>query len=248
MLAHHTGVGVPILNVLASSDGLCVKPIGQAHFQGRVDFLDLFLRTDISSASRAQAFLWLCYNYLESPSSSDDDYDEDSGSTSNPFSDPAKQPSPPSFSFLTEEEMAQENQESAEDIAMTDKLVSQRSRIIQTQSVKDSAKGSTKASVSGSVAGDDDDTPASVVGDEPKAKGKQRAAPGAASAKVKGKRGAAAALKEKKVVPPKEKERPQKREPIALVPDLDDDDTMIDAFVKREPHDLFSFLWTLNSF
>ncbi|KAF8973759.1 hypothetical protein BDZ97DRAFT_392005 [Flammula alnicola] len=205
VLAHHTG------------------PIGQAHFQGRVDFLDLFLRTEVSSASRAQAFLWLCYNYLEAPSS-EDDYDEEP--TPSPFSDPSKPTSSPPFTFLTSEEILEENQESPEDIAMAERLVTQRSRIVQNQGAKESGKASAKASVNGSVVGEDEEPPV-LPAEETKGKGK-RAAP-STSIKIKGKR--AAATKEKKAVITKEK--PKEMEPIALVPDLDDDDNLLEAFVKQ---------------
>ncbi|KJA26146.1 hypothetical protein HYPSUDRAFT_133643, partial [Hypholoma sublateritium FD-334 SS-4] len=110
VLAHHTA------------------PIGHAHFQGRLDFLDLFLRAEVSSASRAQAFLWLCFNYLEAPSS-EDEYDE--APPTNPFADPAKPAAPPPFTLLTADEVLRENQDPPEDTAMAEKLVAQRNRIMQ---------------------------------------------------------------------------------------------------------------------
>ena len=185
--------------------------VGQSHFQGHFDFLDLFLRTEVSSASRAQVFLWLCYNYLESPSS-EDDYDEQS--TSNPFSDSANKTSPPAFSFLTEEEMTLENQELLDDIAMAEKLISQRNRIVQTHGAKDSAKGPNKASACGSVVGDDDEQPLPAA-DEVKSKS---SAPVKRSGKT-----------EKKL--PKVKIRTSK-----AISDVEDgsDDHLADAFIKRE--------------
>ncbi|KAJ3501479.1 hypothetical protein NLJ89_g9319 [Agrocybe chaxingu] len=206
VLAHHTGA------------------IGQAHLQSHVDFLDLFLRSDISSASRARAFLWLCYNYLESPSL-EDDYDDEPAP--NPFSDPTKN-SAPAFSFLTAGEMKQENQESAEDLALTERLVTQRTRIVQSHNVKESLKGApAKIAANGSIAGDDEEH-AVAVSDDPTTKGRRPAF--TISIKGKGKR-AANVAKEKRSTPLKEK--PKDREPITLVPDFDDDDNVIEAFVKQ---------------
>ncbi|KAF9480041.1 hypothetical protein BDN70DRAFT_878070 [Pholiota conissans] len=208
VLAHHTG------------------PVGQMHFQGRLDFIDLFMRTEVSSASRVQCFLWLCFNYLEAPSS-EDDYDEEP--VPNPFADKAKPTSPPPFTLLTSDEVLLENQESPEDIAMSEKLVSHRNRIVQNQGTKESGKASAKASVNGSVVGDDDELPV-LPTEETKYKAK-RAAPVAASAKRKGKR--AVITKEKKTVVIKEKQK--EKDPIsAHLPDLDDeDDDLLDAFIKQ---------------
>ncbi|KAF9535825.1 hypothetical protein CPB83DRAFT_753362 [Crepidotus variabilis] len=218
VLAHHTGA------------------IGQAHFHGQFDFMDFFLRTEVSSVSRAQAFLWLCYNYLESPAPLEDEYDEEI--PENPFCDPVKKSSPPSFIFLTQDEMTLENQESTEDIAMTDKLMNQRTRIVQTHGAKEALKGAAKASAkgssSGSVADDDagvdDEASASVVAEEPKPKGK-KATVSTLSTKGKGKRATGTTKEKPKVVLTVEK--PKEIKAIPKVPDMDDDDQMIDAFVKR---------------
>ncbi|KIM48014.1 hypothetical protein M413DRAFT_439710 [Hebeloma cylindrosporum] len=198
-------------------------PIGQAHFQGRLDFLDLFLRTDVSSASRARAFLWLCFNYLESPSS-DDDYDEES--SPNPFSD-SKFSAPP-FSFLTAEELENENRETAEDLAVTERLMAQRSRIVQHHGTKETGKASAKVSINGSVIADDEEMAPPAVTEEPKGRGK-RTAP-ATSAKAK----RVAIPKEMKPTAPKEKHVTKH---LAKVDDDDDDedDNLIDAFVKQNP-------------
>ncbi|KAF8167905.1 hypothetical protein B0H34DRAFT_683618 [Crassisporium funariophilum] len=204
VLAHHTG------------------PVGQSHFHGDLDFIDLFIRTDVSSASRARAFLWLCYNYLELPST-EDDYDEEA--PPNPFSDPAKKSTPPSFSFLLPGE--QENQESEEDLILSEKLVAQRTRIIQTQGTKESVKTSNKASVNGSIMGDDEEQPIPPPQDV-KGKGKR----GGTSSAARGKR--PTTVKEK--IPIKPKEKLKEREPISHLADLEDDasdDNLADAFAKH---------------
>jgi len=168
---------------------------------------------------------------LESPSS-DDDYDEES--FPNPFSDGKNKFSAPSFSFLTAEELEDENQETAEDLATTEKLMTQRNRIIQHHGTKETGKSSAKASVNGSIIDDDEEVTAPAA-EETKVKGKRAAPP--TSAKTKGKR-TAPATKEKKPAVPKEK--PQEREPTGHLPaefgddEDEEDDNLIDAFVKRE--------------
>jgi Ino eighty subunit 1 len=188
-----------------------------------LDFLDLFLRTEVSSASRAQCFLWLCFNYLEAPSS-EDDYDEDP--VPNPFADQFKPTSPPTFTFLNTEEILKENQDSPEDIAMTEKLVNQRTRIVQTQGTKDSGKASNKASVNGSIFGDDEEPPAPVLPDVKKSTKSKRTAPAERRPRPE-------TTKEKKSVVIREKQK--EKDTITLLPDLDDDDdNLLDAFIKRQ--------------
>ncbi len=166
----------------------------------------------MSSASRAQVFLWLCFNYLESPVP-----DDKSNEDRNPFSDPEKRRVPPPLRSLTPEDMSQENQETAEDIVTTDRLQTQRSRLVQP---KEEPKEST------TCAGDDDDAIASLAGEDVKAKSKH----------ANGKQ----VLKDKII---STVDKSKAKEPIMLLPDLDDDDEMIDAFVKRvSPIFFFSFL------
>lgn len=179
----------------------------------------------MSSTSRARAFLWLCFNYLESPSS-DDDYDEES--SPNPFSDSScKFSAAPPFSFLTAKELENENRETAEDLAVTEKLLAQRSRNVQHQGTKETGKAPpAKASVNGSVIGDDEEM-APPAPEEPKGRGK-RTAP---STSTRARR--APIPKVMKPTPLKEKP-PTKH--LAEVDDEDDedDDNLMDAFVKRK--------------
>jgi Ino eighty subunit 1 len=44
-----------------------LQPLAAVHFDAPLNFLDLFLPINISSASRARAFLWLMFHYLEGP-------------------------------------------------------------------------------------------------------------------------------------------------------------------------------------
>jgi Ino eighty subunit 1 len=54
-----------------------VQPLARVHFDASLNFLDLFLPKNLSSADRARAFLWLAFYYLEGPTIPnpfDDDY------------------------------------------------------------------------------------------------------------------------------------------------------------------------------
>lgn len=142
--------------------------------------------------------------------------------------------------------MALENRETAEDMTVTDRLLSERNRVVLSQSVKEAMKESAaKASMNGSVVGDEDEDAAiSLVGEDIKGKGraKKGAAAAASHTKGKGKRMVPATTtssKDKKVTLTIEKSKA--RPPAAmLIPDLDEDEK-IDAFVKRGFHIPFFF-------
>lgn len=143
--------------------------IGITHFSENVDFIDLFLRKDVSSLSRARAFLWLCYHYLEARSDSDEDYDEEG--TANPFAD-HRRGNTPSFIFLSKAEVSHENVDPQEEKLLAEKLVAQRAEKLRIQGAKDKEKGPGKISVAGSVAGDEEDE--IVEETQPKAKRSSR--------------------------------------------------------------------------
>lgn len=94
--------------------------ISEVHFTAPRDFFDLFMRSSLSSKSRAAAFLWLVWWYLESDFSYED-------SQSNPFG-PGQQPAEddsgasglplkvPPFDTLTEEQAALENVDTEDEI------------------------------------------------------------------------------------------------------------------------------------
>ncbi|KAJ3558418.1 hypothetical protein NP233_g11513 [Leucocoprinus birnbaumii] len=149
--------------------------IGHLHLPDDVDFIDLFMRTDLSSESRARAFLWLCFNYLESAApSKEDDYDNDV--IANPFGDPRRD-GKPSFVHLGPEEAALENVDPPSEIQLAEKLIKQRTGLVQAQQSKDKDKQTVASSASGSVIGDADDTPGSVgeeIGALSQAKGKRK--------------------------------------------------------------------------
>ncbi|KAF8912859.1 hypothetical protein CPB84DRAFT_1759689 [Gymnopilus junonius] len=194
VLAHHSG------------------PVGQSHFEGRLEFIDLFIRTELSSASRAQAFLWLCYYYLDKM-------------PANPFSDPGQLSLPPPLTSLTYDQAALENQESSEDVSVTAKLIAQRHRIVESHIAKDAGKLSAKVSVNGSVAGDEEGSVNGVLED---AKLKPKRSAPVFRSKTGAKRNAAG---EKKMVTRSEK--PEEQEFTSIIPGLDDDDNVIQAFLTQ---------------
>jgi hypothetical protein len=111
--------------------------------------------------------------------------------------------------------MTLENQELSDDVAMAEKLILQRNRIVQTHGAKESTKAPNKASACGSVVGDDDEQLLPAAADEVKNKS---SSPVKRSGKT-----------EKKLS--KVKIRTSKA--ISDVED-DSDDHLADAFLKRE--------------
>ncbi|KAF5377568.1 hypothetical protein D9615_005225 [Tricholomella constricta] len=176
-------------------------PIGHLHFSDNLDFVDLFLRENVSSLSRARAFLWLCYHYLESPvTGSDDDYDDDS--PSNPFGD-NRRGNTPTFMFISDAEIAQENVDPEDEKALAEKLVTQRAEILRTQGAKETVKQS-KASTTGSTIGDDEEE-SIHKNEEAKPKGR-RGAGKAKSTTAKEKKAASAAQRRLRLKEEKAKE------------------------------------------
>ncbi|KAL0950925.1 hypothetical protein HGRIS_007681 [Hohenbuehelia grisea] len=185
-------------------------PLGQSHFPEDLEFLDLFLPVKISSASRARAFLWLCYHFLEAPSlDQDDDYDADGSAQPNPFSEQRSPGRLPPLIRLTPEEYVLENQDSEAEKELGVKLVEQRAGILKNHT----AKGHLD------VVGDDDDK--ASVASEPKPKGRR----GAAASLNK-----AASAKEKKTAADKtrrerlKKVKAEKEAPLSAPPSFDDDE------------------------
>lgn len=104
--------------------------ITELHFPTSRDFYDLIMRTSLSSKSRADAFLWLMWHYLES------DFTEE-GAAENPFGegveyDPAlKNQGIPKFHILTPEQEELENIDTQEEIDYGHAKMRERKRIIE---------------------------------------------------------------------------------------------------------------------
>jgi Ino eighty subunit 1 len=87
-----------------------------------VDFLDLFLPINLSSVSRARAFLWLIFHYLSEPDAP------------NPFDDECSRQNPgkvPRLQNISREEMERENQDPAEEIQWGRRMSAMRSKFLK---------------------------------------------------------------------------------------------------------------------
>lgn len=83
--------------------------ISEVHFTPPRDFFDLVMRPTLSSRSRATAFLWLLWWYLESDFSAEDSQRNPFGPGEDGENTGGKPIKVPSFEVLTEEQAAQEN-------------------------------------------------------------------------------------------------------------------------------------------
>ena len=96
--------------------------LAEAHFEPPIEFLDLFLPVNISSASRAQAFLWMVYRYLSPPD------------TENPFDDEYSRAHPgkaPRLLTISREEMLQENQDPEDEVDWGRRMSQMRSKFLK---------------------------------------------------------------------------------------------------------------------
>ncbi|KAL9716053.1 hypothetical protein Ac2012v2_000497 [Leucoagaricus gongylophorus] len=130
--------------------------IGQLHLSDNIDFVDLFMKTDLSSESRAKAFLWLCFNYLESSTTSHLSDHHNDAVIINPFGDPRKD-GKPYLVRLDPNEVALENVDPPEEIKLAEDLLQIRASFVQSQQSKEKDRQAmlSSGSGSGSVIGDD---------------------------------------------------------------------------------------------
>ncbi|EPQ60889.1 hypothetical protein GLOTRDRAFT_113402 [Gloeophyllum trabeum ATCC 11539] len=92
------------------------------HFDPPTDFLDLFMPVELSSASRARAFLWLIFHYLEGTD------------VPNPFCDEYARQHPgkvPRLRHITPREMEEENMDPPDEIEWGRKMSQLRSQFLQ---------------------------------------------------------------------------------------------------------------------
>ncbi|KAF5382884.1 hypothetical protein D9757_006355 [Collybiopsis confluens] len=97
-------------------------PLSTLHFDGSINFLDLFLPKPLASPDRGRAFLWIIYHYLESDASP------------NPFDIPHSRQVPGKAPFirpLTNSEMTRENVDTPEEIEWGKKMSAQRNSFLQ---------------------------------------------------------------------------------------------------------------------
>jgi len=102
--------------------------VSETHFPDNMDFYDLVMRTTLSSKSRARAFLWLMWLYLESDFT-------DQECLGNPFGrgkygrDKTKPMCVPEFEYLTEDQAQKENVDTEEEKAFGEAKQEERKRM-----------------------------------------------------------------------------------------------------------------------
>lgn len=98
-------------------------PLAVVHFDGSLNFLDLFLpRKGLASGDRSRVFLWLMFHYLEDPEGPnpwDDDYSK------------ANRSKVPKMRYLSEAEQNKENIDTQEEIEWGRKMTAQRNLFLQ---------------------------------------------------------------------------------------------------------------------
>ncbi|RDB29114.1 Ino eighty subunit 1 [Hypsizygus marmoreus] len=98
-------------------------PLASVHFDGVLNFLDLFLpNRELSSADRSRAFLWLAFHYLENPDGN------------NPFDDDHSRKlrgKAPFLHRMTETDIKSENVDTPEEIAWGKRMSNQRNAFLQ---------------------------------------------------------------------------------------------------------------------
>jgi len=112
------------------------------------------MRMDLSSESRAKAFLWLCFNYLESSMPSHPDIYHSDDVVINPFGDP-KRGGKPYLVFLNPKQVALENVDPPEEIQLARNLLRIRIEFVRSLESKGKGKQTMPSSASGSLVGAD---------------------------------------------------------------------------------------------
>lgn len=108
--------------------------ITELHFPPGHDFYDLIMKTALSSKSRATAFLWLMWFYLES------DFTEE-GADENPFGSGVdygtgvRNQGVPRFGILYGDEVEAENVDTTEEVAYGQSKMRERKRIIEADQI-----------------------------------------------------------------------------------------------------------------
>ncbi|OCH96556.1 hypothetical protein OBBRIDRAFT_9864 [Obba rivulosa] len=111
---------VNLIFVLGNSNH--AQSLAHTHFDAPLEFLDLFLPINLSSASRARAFLWLMFYYLQGPDKP------------NPFDDDYSRAHPgkvPRLDHLNREQMHQENVDPPEEIDWGRKMSAHRTKFLR---------------------------------------------------------------------------------------------------------------------
>jgi Ino eighty subunit 1 len=103
--------------------GTYCQKMTELHFSPPREFYDLFNRTSVSSLSRANAFLWLCWHYLETDGSPD-------AASKNPFGKPEQDGTirVPKLQHISIEQEELENLDPEEEIEYGKRMEEERKR------------------------------------------------------------------------------------------------------------------------
>ena len=109
--------------------------ISETHMPHPIDFFDLFVRSSVSSESRARAFLWLMWWYLESGFTKEDALNNPFGPGTYPdgVSEQNAEALPtkvPELEFLSEEDGDAENVDTEDERRFADKMREERRKIL----------------------------------------------------------------------------------------------------------------------
>ncbi|KAI5898724.1 uncharacterized protein SCHCODRAFT_01162858 [Schizophyllum commune H4-8] len=114
---------VNLIFVLSTHAALS-QTLSRTHFDGNINFLDLFIPTNLSSPDRARAFLFIMFYYLESPT----------GEIENPFGDDLCKQDPakaPRMRVLSPAETRLENVDLPEENKWGEMMSQQRGKFLQ---------------------------------------------------------------------------------------------------------------------
>jgi Ino eighty subunit 1 len=108
--------------------GTYCQKITQSHFAPPREFYDLFNKTELSSVSRANAFLWLCWQYLETDGSLE-------AAEHNPFGIPGEPGTlqVPTLESISSEQEALENEDPPEEVAYGQRMEEERKRYLDSE-------------------------------------------------------------------------------------------------------------------
>ncbi|KAL1739095.1 hypothetical protein HDZ31DRAFT_77850 [Schizophyllum fasciatum] len=114
---------VNLIFVLSTHAALS-QTLSRTHFDGNINFLDLFIPTNLSSPDRARAFLFVMFYYLESPT----------GEVPNPFGDELSAQDPakaPRMRVLSQADARRENVDPPEEVEWGLRMSAQRNLFLQ---------------------------------------------------------------------------------------------------------------------
>lgn len=105
--------------------------ISEIHFFQPRDFFDLVMRSTLSSKSRARAFLWLMWWYLESDFTREDALNNPFGAGLEGEGTGGLPIKVPAFEILTEEQAEEENRDTPEELKYGEEKQRERKRILE---------------------------------------------------------------------------------------------------------------------